>query len=132
MVGSLDITTGTVTFVDAGHNPAVLIDAAGRMTAPAAPKGVAFGVVDDFVYVPAQLALEPGATLLLYTDGATDARSIGGEIFGEARLTHAIAAGAGLPPSGLIKGITGAVAQFAAGAPPEDDLTLLAISRRGR
>ena len=132
MVGSLDIATGTVTFVDAGHNPAVVIDSARRMTTPAAPKGVAFGVVDDFVYVPAELTLEPGATLLLYTDGATDARSIGGEMFGEARLNQAIAAGAGLPPAGLIKAITGAVDRFVAGAPPEDDLTLLAIVWHGK
>jgi phosphoserine phosphatase RsbU/P len=130
IVGSLDIATGVVTLIDAGHNPAVLIDAAGTMTAPAPPKGIAFGVVEDFVYTPAHVALEPGATLLLYTDGATDARSMGGEMFGEARLTHAIAAGAGLAPDALIKTITGAVDQFVAGAPPEDDLTLLAIKRR--
>jgi len=105
----------------------VLIDAAGKMTAPAPPKGVAFGVVEDFVYTPADVALEPGATLLLYTDGATDARSMGGEMFGEARLNDAIASGAGLAPDALIKAITAAVAQFVGGAPPEDDLTLLAI-----
>ena len=132
IVGSLDIATGRVTFVDAGHNPAVVIDPSGRMTVPAASKGVAFGVVEDFVYTPAQHALEPGATLLLYTDGATDARNIGGEMFGEARLTAAIAAGARLAPAKLIEAITGAVDQFVAGAPPEDDLTLLAIAWRGR
>jgi len=130
VVGSLDIATGVVTLIDAGHNPTVLIDAAGKMTAPAPPKGVAFGVVEDFVYTPADVALEPGATLLLYTDGATDARSMGGEMFGEARLNDAIAGGAGLAPDALIKTITGAVAQFVGGAPPEDDLTLLAIKWR--
>ena len=51
-------------------------------------------------------------------------------MFGEARLTHAIATGAGRAPDALIKTITGVVDQFVAGAPPEDDLTLLAIKWR--
>lgn len=127
IVGCLDLLTGDVKFVDAGHNPSVLISAAGEMRQPAAPKGIAFGVVDDYSYTPARFALDHGATLLLYTDGATDARSLGGELFGADRLDRAIAAGAGQAPEALIAAIVGAVDRFSAGAPPEDDLTLLAI-----
>jgi serine phosphatase RsbU (regulator of sigma subunit) len=130
-VGCLDLRAGTVALVDAGHNPAVMVGAGGGLRVPAVPKGVALGVLPDASYTDARLTLDPGATLVLYTDGLTEARSTTGEMFGDDRLHQAIAAAAADPPEALVAAVLRAVEHFAAGAPPDDDLTLLALRYSG-
>jgi serine phosphatase RsbU (regulator of sigma subunit) len=127
LAGHLTLSTGEVALGDAGHNPAVLISADGRLSHPTVPKCIAFGVLDDAVFTEGRFTLGRDATLLLYTDGATDARTPTGDIFGEAALEATIAASAGASSTGLVNGIIRRVEEFSAGAPPEDDLTLLAI-----
>jgi len=131
LVGHLTLSTGEVALADAGHNPAVLMSPAGPLTQPVIPKAIAFGVLDDAHFTEGRFTLERNATLLLFTDGATDARNPAGDIFGEAALQAAIAAGPKDTAAGLVTGIIDAVLQFSAGAPPEDDLTLLAIRYLG-
>jgi sigma-B regulation protein RsbU (phosphoserine phosphatase) len=104
-----------------------MADPAGGLGLPGVPKGIALGVVEPAVYTAARLTLAPGATLVLYTDGVTDARSTSGEMFGEGRLELAIGAAASQTPAGLVASVIAAVERFAAGAPPEDDITLLAL-----
>jgi len=131
LVGCLSLATGEVALVDAGHNPAVLIGPDGALSTPSLTKCVALGVVEDYPFVETRLTLARGATLILYTDGATDARNGAGEQFGVDRLMQAFAAGAGQPPDAIVNHITSSVVRFEAGAPPEDDLTLLAIAYKG-
>jgi serine phosphatase RsbU (regulator of sigma subunit) len=128
MFGTLMLATGDVTMVDAGHNPAVLVSPDRRVHHPAIVKSVALGVVEDFEFTEGSFHLAPDTMLVLYTDGATDARSTSGMIFGADRLMAAIRrADAG--PAALISTVTHAIDTFAAGAPQEDDITLLAIKR---
>lgn len=130
-VGRLDIRSGALVLVDAGHNPAMIVGAGGAPAVAAVPKGMALGVVPDAAYMAAQLVLEAGGTLVLYTDGLTDARGTAGDMFGEDRLHRAIAAACGGTPASLVAAVMREVEYFAAGAPPEDDLTLLAIRYSG-
>ena len=130
VVGHLALATGVVTIGDAGHNPALVLGAGGALSTVSLPKCIAFGVVEDAEYACGTLTLDPGATLVLYTDGATDARNPAGDLFGSARLERAVASAGGGSASGVLDIIAAAVARFAAGAAPEDDLTLLAIKYR--
>jgi serine phosphatase RsbU (regulator of sigma subunit) len=125
-MGSLDLVSGALALVDAGHNPALIFP--GRLDVP---KGMALGVVADAAYAAVRLTINRGTTLVLYTDGLTDARNTAGEMFGEPRLHAAIAAAAAEAPEALVAQVIGAVEGFAAGAPPDDDLTLLALRYRG-
>jgi phosphoserine phosphatase RsbU/P len=131
-VGYLDLATAELAVVDAGHNPMVIVGPDGRLSTPELTKCVALGVVEDFPFTATRLTLERGATLVLYTDGMTDARSTTGEMFGTARLMRAIGAAGTEPAETLVAKVIGDVEKFAAGAPPEDDLTLLALRYRGR
>jgi len=115
--------------VDAGHNPAVVVSPGGRLTSPAIPKGVALGVVEDFEFTEGRFHLAPDTTLMLYTDGATDARSTAEETFGAERLMAALRNG-DTAPAALVSSVTASIDAFAAGAPQEDDITLLAIKRK--
>jgi sigma-B regulation protein RsbU (phosphoserine phosphatase) len=127
LVGCLDLRTSELGLVDAGHNTAMLAADGRAEDLQDVPKGTALGVIENAEYRQATFALPPGATLVLYTDGLTDARAANGEMFGEARLRAAIAAAATGTPAALVSTVFGAIERFAAGAPPEDDLTLLAL-----
>ena len=126
MFGTLSLATGEVEIVDAGHNPAVVIAGGGLPHQPAIPKSVALGVVEDFEFTAGHFRLPSGGTLLLYTDGVTDARNAAGEMFGVDRLQTALANRSN-GPAGLVSSVAAAVDAFVAGAPPEDDVTLLAL-----
>lgn len=132
LVGCLELATGKLAIVDAGHNPAVLLSPDGKMTTAELTKCAALGVVADYPYVESDLDLRPGTTLVLYTDGATDARNAAGEQFGSERLDCAFAAAARMTPDEIVKHVAATVERFEAGAPPEDDLTLLALQYRGQ
>jgi phosphoserine phosphatase RsbU/P len=126
-VGYLDLTNGDLAIVDAGHNPAMIAGPDGRLATPSVTKCVALGVVEDFPFTVSRLRLERGATLVLYTDGMTDARNTAGEMFGAERLEASMAAAATDPPKAFVEKVIADVEAFASGAPPEDDLTLLAL-----
>lgn len=129
-IGCLDVGTGVVAMVDAGHTPALVVGG-GALAVAGVPKCMALGVAGDAVYTAARITLQPGTTLVLYTDGLTDARATSGAMFGEARLHAAIEAGSTGTPASLLAAVIGEVESFAAGAAPEDDLTLLAIQFYG-
>jgi len=131
LVGYLVLPTGEVMLADAGHNPAVLIDRSGSLSLPEIPKCPALGVVEDADYPCGQFVLGPGESLLLYTDGATDARSPDGELYGDERLLASIAASAGRSPDDILSSVLAAIDAFAAGGPPEDDVTLMVVKYRG-
>ena len=129
-IGCLELASGGLTVVDAGHNPVLEVGAGGVVRALAMPKGMALGVVENAGYQPVCVTLEPGTTILLFTDGMTDARNGAGETFGTERLTQAIASGGGTA-DGLVASVMRAVDAFVAGAPAEDDLTVLAVRYEG-
>jgi sigma-B regulation protein RsbU (phosphoserine phosphatase) len=76
--------------------------------------------------------MERGATVALYTDGATDARNPAGDQFGMERLERAFTEVARQPPEVIVNHVATTVGRFEAGAPVEDDLTLLVIRYRGQ
>ena len=131
MVGHLSLSTGEVALADAGHNPALVVAKGGQPFTPVIPKCMALGVVAETPYRDGRFVLAPGETLVLHTDGATDARSLDGDMFGFERLTSAVEVNAGKSAEEMIKSISEEVDAFSAGAPPEDDLTLLALRYLG-
>lgn len=130
-IGCLDLASGTLALVDAGHTPVVLIGPAGGRQVPEVEKGVALGVVQHASYAETRLALASGATLLLYTDGVTDARAASGEMFGGERFDRAVAAASAAQPATLVAAVVGAIERFAGAAPQEDDMTVLALRYDG-
>jgi sigma-B regulation protein RsbU (phosphoserine phosphatase) len=131
VMGHLALSTGEVALTDAGHNPALRLARAGGLADADIPKCMALGVLEGTDYEAGRFTLAPGETLVLYTDGATDARNPGGDLFGDDRLRASIAARIGRAPADVIAGVLADIDAFAAGAPPEDDVTLLAVTYRG-
>lgn len=131
VVAVVDCRSGVMTYANAGHNAPRRRAADGREAPLAMPDGIALGVLDGFVFEERALPLDPGDTLLFFTDGVTEAVGPDAALFGDARLA-AIVTDAGLQePSRLLDAITREVARFAEGEPQADDITMLALHWRG-
>ena len=134
--GVLDLETGLVTFVNAGHNPPVKIESQKsengkssdqRTAYVKAKSGPVLAFMDGIKYKSRTFSLNPGDTIFLYTDGVTEALDGKGELFGEERLADAINAVAEPDPKAFCNVVRMAVAAFAEGVPQADDMTVLAV-----
>ena len=128
-LAALSPTTGQFDYVNAGHEPALVVAPDGA-TRELRPTGPALGLMPDMPFGSAQGSLEHGHCLFAFTDGVVEARSPAGEAFGSKRLREALRAN-GTVPRKLVRGVIEAVHAFAGQAEPHDDLTLLAATRTG-
>lgn len=126
--GILDINTGEVNFSNAGHNPPCIISPTGEITEIGRAQGIALGVTTELdLYKQNFVKLKTNDTLLLYTDGVTEAMNMQRELFGEERLLAFLRKNGSSTLSDLINNLVNEVESFANGAEQADDITLLAI-----
>ena len=78
-----------------------------------------------------ETSLDPGELLLGYSDGVTEAQNPAGDFFGEDRLRTALEGCTDLPAEDVLERIISEIRQFVEGAPPYDDMTLVAARRIG-
>jgi serine phosphatase RsbU (regulator of sigma subunit)/pSer/pThr/pTyr-binding forkhead associated (FHA) protein len=128
----LDPAAHAVTLVNAGHLSPLLYRQASGAFEEAVPKelaGVPLGVLEDYPYESHTVSLQPGDSLLLFTDGVTDALDTRNAAFSLHGIQTALAAVAAPSPRNLVERITKAVEQHAAGRDPHDDITLVCLGR---
>jgi serine phosphatase RsbU (regulator of sigma subunit) len=125
----LDPQSGELTYANAGHNPPVWMRAQGSVEKLSRTM-IALGVLDSPNVTQRTITIQPGESVLLYTDGLTEAFSPQGEFFGESRLLEIV--GATLPPSaeGLIAALQSQLLDFVGLEGLADDLTMLALRRQ--
>jgi serine phosphatase RsbU (regulator of sigma subunit) len=129
--GVLHLDTGTLSFGNAGHTASYILSKQhGVRTLNAAP-GVPLGVVDDFAFPRHSIDLSPGETIILYTDGVTEAAAVDESLFGEERLEEVLARYAGETCAAIVDGVFTAVQEFSKGAPQSDDIAILAVRYNG-
>ncbi|MGX7826331.1 PP2C family protein-serine/threonine phosphatase [Actinokineospora sp. 24-640] len=114
----------TVHLASGGHPPALLLRADGDCRFLPTPDGVLVGVLPEPRFTPVATTLAPGDTLLLYTDGLTEAR-VGRAFYGERALRAFVAEHAGAPPQAVVTALTGLLEGFGDGV--NDDTALLAF-----
>ena len=130
LAGRLDLRTGSFRMANAGHEPPLLIPRDGETIAPVNGGGPLLGAFSRLGIPEVEIELRPGDTLLLYTDGVTDARSEAGERFGKARLLEGLERVRGGTAHEVVAGIRDAVAAFRGAADPVDDVTIVAVGRQ--
>jgi phosphoserine phosphatase RsbU/P len=124
--GILDGTNRTLSYSNAGHSPALLVDANGKYRF--IDRGnVPLGMFRDTRYHEYYLSFEPGALLVLYTDGVTEANSPDGEEFGRERLAEAVKANSTLSARDLIASLQREVLNWTDGLGAGDDVTFFVI-----
>jgi sigma-B regulation protein RsbU (phosphoserine phosphatase) len=118
---------GEVVLCNAGHPPPLVIRGQARATVDAT--GVPMGLFCESQFTSTRQAFSPGDSLLIYTDGLTEARNAAGEEYGASRVEHVAAAVAQRPLQDLVTSTLRAHADFRGDVPTGDDLTVLAIRR---
>jgi serine phosphatase RsbU (regulator of sigma subunit)/pSer/pThr/pTyr-binding forkhead associated (FHA) protein len=117
---------GGLEFTNAGH-PSPLLLRQGRVEAPFPASGYPVGLIPEAVFTSATVNLEPGDTLVLFSDGITEAMDPDEQEFGTTRLKQALAGQVNASVEDLQRIILASVENFARGARQADDLTLLLI-----
>jgi sigma-B regulation protein RsbU (phosphoserine phosphatase) len=126
LCGVLDTRSGRLSLASGGHTPPVLVTRSGpRLLTHGA--GTVLGVAAEIEFERVGLRLEPGDCLLLYTDGVTEAENGAEVFFGEERLLAALSGAGASDAAELAHRVLRAVHAFAAGAPPADDIAILAL-----
>lgn len=129
LLGRYDLTSGRLLYANAGHPPPLVVNchrdtrAAGRVTGPI------LGILESAVWEEDEIVLGPGDRLVLFTDGALEAESPRGALFGEARLRAALSRHAGLGLASMCEETARDLDAFQSGR-RHDDITLLALERR--
>ena len=130
--GVLNPDDGRLLYVNAGHNPPLLLSAngqGGRATREElAPTGPAIGLITNATYKLGEVALLPDDLLFAFTDGVTESRNPAAEEFGQERLEALISIEDGAAEAALAA-VEAAVRGHAAGAEAFDDMTMLAVRR---
>jgi serine phosphatase RsbU (regulator of sigma subunit) len=127
--GVLDPSTGSLAYVNAGHNPPLILAADASSLAETELGSMPVGIMATDGYEVQRATLEPGAWLIGFSDGITEAMSAGGEPFNDERLHAALRASAALPASALVETLIAEVDAFVGGAPQADDMTLIVVRR---
>ncbi len=126
----LDPVYGTLDYLNAGHEPALVIAPDGS-TRELRPTGPALGMMPDSEFTAVGERLESGESLFVFTDGLVEARSPTGEVYGGERLRDVLRAHCTGSAAELVQGVVDALGAFSRQAEPHDDLTLLAAKRTG-
>ena len=131
----LHLPTGRLVYVNAGHNPPVRLTDTGAALFPRG-RNMALAVMEGQEYIEGEVMLAPGETVVLYTDGVTEATNAENALFGDDALLAAMAA-IGSDPRGVVTAripdqLVRSVRGFENGAAQADDITVVALTYRGR
>lgn len=129
--GCLDFRTGELRYSNAGHNPPVLVHPDGTVEWIALPPGMVLGVMENNPYETRIRQMAPGARLIAYTDGVTEAMDERQEQYSDERLFEWVCRNGLQSPKAIVTGILESVHEYASGAPQSDDITVLAIEYSG-
>ncbi|MFL5620664.1 MAG: PP2C family protein-serine/threonine phosphatase [Gemmatimonadaceae bacterium] len=127
-VAVLDPATGTLDYVNAGHEPPAILDGGGTLRARLEPTGPALGLMPALAFGVASERLAIGETLFAYTDGVVDARDVEDGPFGEERLMALLNSDATAAAS-LLERIDAALSAHMTTAAQFDDVAMLATRR---
>ncbi len=121
---------GKLLSCNAGNNPPLLLGRDGSVRR-LEKGGLPIGPFEGATYEEEETPLRAGDTLILYSDGVSDAADANDEAFGEERLLRCLSGGCAMEPEQLIEHVLGEVRVFAADRPQFDDITLLVVRYAG-
>ena len=128
-VSCVNLDSGEVTYVSAGHEPPYLLNNGNRSTV-SGTGGIAMGVLDGINYTANVIKMQPGEILFCYTDGLTDMVNLRGEIYGKERLEQALDDAEDSDPEQVLDSVWNNICEFSHGAAAADDRTCLVLYRK--
>ncbi len=128
-LAELDTALGELTFINAGHNPPLVVHPGGKAE-QLASGGFPLGILSTAVYEVGQAQLEPGSVLVIYSDGVSEAANPEGEEFGVERLAEVVKANLSKSAAALRDRVESSLSDFSNGASAADDITLVIVKRK--
>ena len=128
--GIYDLKTGVIDYTNAGHNPPYILHADGSVEMLQSACNLVLGAIEGLSFQQESLQLNPGDTLIMYTDGVTEAENIDHAQFGESRTEATLAELKGASSKQIVDTLNAKVKEFVDGAPQSDDITQLVIRRK--
>ncbi|HEY5403528.1 MAG TPA: SpoIIE family protein phosphatase [Pyrinomonadaceae bacterium] len=125
----LDPESGALSFLNAGHNPPLIIHSAGTVE-QLASGGLPLGIKRDADYREGRTQLLHGDVLVIYSDGVTEAMSPSGEEFGPTRLYEVVSRNIEASAAGIRDRIESSLTKFSQGTSAADDITLVIVKRQ--
>ncbi len=130
-MGILDLKTGDLKYVNAGHNLPLLFNR-NSIDYVEMKTGVVLGVIEDYEYKTGEIKINPGDKLLMYTDGVTECKNDKSEFFGDIRFKDFVSKKNSKEPQTVIQNVYEELKTFASGAEQSDDITLLCLEYKGK
>jgi len=130
-MGVLELSTGHLAYVNAGHNPPLLRHC-DKYEFLRTRSGFILAGMDGMRYRPANLTLSPGDAVYLYTDGVTEATNENKQLYGDQRLYDILNTHVNSGPETLLQAVKADVDTFVGTAPQFDDITMLSLCYLGR
>jgi serine phosphatase RsbU (regulator of sigma subunit) len=127
--GVLDPRTATLSYVNAGHNPPLIISPDGERIQELESFNLPLGIIETETYSTTTITLERGDMLVCFSDGITEAMNPAGEPYDDDRFQAELRAHLDLSAEALVSAIECSVDAYAAGAAQADDMTLLILKR---
>lgn len=131
ILAALDLPSRVVEFVRAGHNPALLFEAATLRARYLNSPGIGFGLTGPKMFdrgtKSQTITLQPGDTLILYSDGVTEAMNEQLELYGEERFKRALEKSVNGDANFVLSELKKDLEQFTGTEPAHDDVTLLVL-----
>ena len=124
-MGILDLTTGTMQYANAGHNPPLLKRANGNYEYLKTCAGFVLAGMEGVRYRVGELTLYPGDRFFLYTDGVPEATNTENKLYGEERLLDFMNRNADVEATALLPALKANIDEFVGDAPQFDDITML-------
>ena len=129
-LGSLDLHSGLLEYVNAGHNPPLLREKDGSFAYLRTKPNFILAGMEGTRYRKHETRLSPGAQVFVYTDGVTEATNTADALYGEERLELVLNAKTGTPQE-LCTRVRADIDAFAQGAEQSDDITTLCVTWNG-
>lgn len=126
----LDPARMTLSWVNAGHNPPLLVRGKDPEVRMFEGRGIALGVIDDVDIPERTVPVEHGDLILLYTDGVTEAFNTADEYYGEERMIAVVSRNRARPADEIRDALLEDIRQFTGTAPQSDDITFILIKVR--
>jgi phosphoserine phosphatase RsbU/P len=131
--GILDLRTGSIQYSDGGHEPPFVVRRNGKTEMLQKKGGMALAFINDYSFSCGEIQLEPGDSLVLYTDGVNEAMNMNKELFKDSRM-HATLESlpAGEDAHSVVNAILKDLSRFVGPAPQSDDITVLVLHYLGK
>lgn len=130
-IGVLTLSSGRLDFVNAGHCHPLILHRNGTCSYETSLGGFVLAGMEDSKYRQSCIRMKQGDTLLLYTDGVTEATNADKELYGEERLKNIVESSDTFAPQKLLQEVWKDVYLFQKGMEQFDDITMLAIAYQG-